>query len=55
MKTEPENKPLIEYPTIYTFKVMGRQEHMGWAGMLRNALVTGSFGLAILALKILVH
>ena len=35
--------------------VMGRQEHMGWAGMLRNAIVTGSFGLAILALKILVH
>lgn len=22
-----EKKPLIEYPTIYTFKVMGRQEH----------------------------
>lgn len=22
-----ENKPLIEYPTVYTFKVMGRQEH----------------------------
>jgi uncharacterized protein len=21
-----ENKPLIEYPTVYTFKVMGRQE-----------------------------
>ena len=20
-------KPLIEYPTVYTFKVMGRQEH----------------------------
>lgn len=26
--TEPEQKkPLIEYPTVYTFKVMGRQEH----------------------------
>jgi putative lipoic acid-binding regulatory protein len=25
-KTE-EKKPLIEYPTIYAFKVMGRQEH----------------------------
>jgi uncharacterized protein len=22
----PHNKPLIEYPTVYTFKVMGRQE-----------------------------
>ena len=22
-----QNKPLIEYPTVYTFKVMGRQEH----------------------------
>jgi uncharacterized protein len=22
-----ERKPLIEYPTPYTFKVMGRQEH----------------------------
>jgi uncharacterized protein len=22
-----EKKPLIEYPTVYTFKVMGRQEH----------------------------
>ena len=21
----PENKPLIEYPTVYTFKAMGRQ------------------------------
>jgi uncharacterized protein len=25
--TEEEKKPLIEYPTVYTFKVMGRQEH----------------------------
>ena len=23
----PERKPLIEYPTAYTFKVMGKQEH----------------------------
>ena len=23
----PERKPLIEYPTTYTFKVMGKQEH----------------------------
>ena len=23
----PERKPLIEYPTPYTFKVMGKQEH----------------------------
>jgi uncharacterized protein len=22
-----KKKPLIEYPTVYTFKVMGRQEH----------------------------
>ncbi|XXF75292.1 DUF493 domain-containing protein [Myxococcaceae bacterium GXIMD 01537] len=21
-----ENKPLVEYPTVYTFKVMGKQE-----------------------------
>ena len=25
--TGEEKKPLIEYPTVYTFKVMGRQEH----------------------------
>ena len=25
--TEPQQKPLIEYPTVYVFKVMGRQEH----------------------------
>lgn len=24
---EAEKKPLIEYPTVYTFKVMGKQEH----------------------------
>lgn len=23
----PLNKPLIEYPTVYAFKVMGRREH----------------------------
>lgn len=22
-----DKKPLIEYPTVYTFKVMGKQEH----------------------------
>jgi uncharacterized protein len=22
-----EKRPLIEYPTVYTFKVMGKQEH----------------------------
>ncbi len=22
-----QQKPVIEYPTVYTFKVMGRQEH----------------------------
>ncbi|OJT22687.1 transcriptional regulator [Archangium sp. Cb G35] len=27
-----EKKPLIEYPTVYTFKVMGRQESAGPAG-----------------------
>lgn len=27
MEREPEKKPLIEYPTVYAFKVMGRQEH----------------------------
>ena len=24
---EGEKKPLIEYPTVYEFKVMGKQEH----------------------------
>ncbi|HEX4621656.1 MAG TPA: DUF493 family protein, partial [Myxococcaceae bacterium] len=24
---EEAKKPLIEYPTVYTFKVMGLQEH----------------------------
>ncbi len=27
MATQEPKKPLIEYPTVYTFKVMGRQEH----------------------------
>jgi uncharacterized protein len=27
MNKQAENKPLIEYPTVYTFKVMGKQEH----------------------------
>lgn len=32
-----EKKPLIEYPTVYTFKVMGRQEH-GFAEYVRQLL-----------------
>ena len=27
MPGAPEKKPLIEYPTVYVFKVMGKQEH----------------------------
>ena len=27
MAEKDEKKPLIEYPTVYTFKVMGLQEH----------------------------
>jgi uncharacterized protein len=28
MSADPDQKkPLIEYPAVYTFKVMGRQEH----------------------------
>lgn len=30
-----EKKPLIEYPAVYTFKVMGRQEH-GFAEYVRQ-------------------
>ncbi len=30
-----QNKPLIEYPAIYTFKVMGLQEH-GFAEYVRT-------------------
>lgn len=32
---QDEKKPLIEYPTVYTFKVMGRQEH-GFAEYVRQ-------------------
>ena len=31
-----EQKPLIEYPTVYTFKVMGRQEPMGFVEYVRD-------------------
>jgi hypothetical protein len=31
-----EKKPLIEYPTVYTFKVMGRQEPTGFAAYVRD-------------------
>lgn len=34
-KPPSEGKPLIEYPTVYTFKVMGRQEH-GFKEYVRN-------------------
>ncbi len=27
MDPAPTGKPLIEYPTVYTFKVLGKQEH----------------------------
>ncbi|MHB8879071.1 MAG: HP0495 family protein, partial [Myxococcaceae bacterium] len=27
MADGPGKKPLIEYPTVYVFKVMGKQEH----------------------------
>ncbi len=27
MNPAATNKPLIEYPTVYTFKVLGKQEH----------------------------
>lgn len=35
--------------------VMGRQERLTWPRILLNALLTGMFGLAILALKVFVH
>jgi hypothetical protein len=35
--------------------VIGRQEDMRWPRALLNAVTAGSFGLAILALKVLVH
>lgn len=31
-----EKKPLIEYPTVYTFKVMGRQETGGFVEYVRE-------------------
>ncbi|HZI02580.1 MAG TPA: DUF493 domain-containing protein [Archangium sp.] len=31
-----EKKPLIEYPTVYTFKVMGRQEPTGFVEYVRD-------------------
>ncbi len=31
----PGGKPLIEYPSVYAFKVMGRQEH-GFAEFIRQ-------------------
>lgn len=34
-QTPEEKKALIEYPTVYTFKVMGRQEH-GFAEHVRQ-------------------
>jgi putative lipoic acid-binding regulatory protein len=33
----PERKPLIDYPTPYTFKVMGKQEH-GFREYVRGLL-----------------
>jgi putative lipoic acid-binding regulatory protein len=35
MSEEAPQKPLIEYPTVYAFKVMGRQEH-GFAEYIRQ-------------------
>ena len=35
--------------------VIGRQEGLSWPRVLLNALVSGSFGLFVLALKVLVH
>jgi len=35
--------------------VIGRQEEMRWPRALLNAVIAGAFGLAILALKVLVH
>ncbi|HEY0880970.1 MAG TPA: DUF493 domain-containing protein [Archangium sp.] len=34
MSDEAPQKPLIEYPTVYAFKVMGKQEH-GFAEYIR--------------------
>ncbi|NTW40225.1 MAG: hypothetical protein HGA44_10130 [Cellulomonadaceae bacterium] len=35
--------------------LIGRREQGGWPRVLLNALVCGAFGIAILALKVLVH
>jgi hypothetical protein len=35
-----EKKPLIEYPTVYTFKVMGRQEPGGFDQYVRELFRT---------------
>lgn len=35
--------------------VIGRQERMGWPRTLLNAMIAGTFGLAILALKVFAH
>lgn len=35
--------------------VIGRQEGLSWPRVLLNALVSGSFGLCVLALKVVVH
>ncbi len=35
MDGQEEKKPLIEYPTVYTFKVMGKQEP-GFAEFVRG-------------------
>ena len=35
--------------------IIGRQERLGWFRILLNTLLAGALGLAILALKVLVH
>jgi uncharacterized protein len=34
-QSAPDTPPLIEYPTVYAFKVMGKQEH-GFAEYVRE-------------------
>jgi hypothetical protein len=47
---------VVGIAALFTYGlVMGRQEQRSWPGTLLSAVITGSFGLAILALKILVH
>ena len=41
-----DKKPLIEYPTVYTFKVMGRQEPGGFVEYVRD-LFRGLMGTEI--------